>query len=99
MNLLNPSPYLGWALVLGPAAVTAWRQSPVFAVALVVTFYGVIVSGLALFVVAASTARLLRPRVRRALVLASAVVLAALGAFQLVVGAKGLSAALLPLRR
>ena len=88
INLLNPNPYLAWALVLGPAAVTAWRQDPLFAAALLAAFYGVIVAGLALFVVAASTARLLRPRAQRALVFLSAVILLALGAYQLFVGAR-----------
>ena len=83
VNLLNPNPYLGWALVLGPAAIRAWKESPVLAVALVTAFYGVMVAGLALFIFVASTARLLRPRARRALVLLSAVLLAALGAYQL----------------
>jgi threonine/homoserine/homoserine lactone efflux protein len=91
VNLLNPNPYLGWALVLGPAAVTGWRQAPAHAAALVGAFYGVMVAGLAAFIVLASSARLLRPRALRALVLASAAVLAALGVNQLVAGLRGLA--------
>jgi threonine/homoserine/homoserine lactone efflux protein len=93
VNLLNPNPYLGWALVLGPAAVTAWRQSPYLAVALVAAFYGVMVAGLALFIFIAGTARLLRPGAQRALVLLSAVTLAALGAYQLFAGVRAFGAA------
>src|ERR1700690_1140815 len=26
INLLNPNPYLGWSLVLGPAFLSAWHQ-------------------------------------------------------------------------
>jgi len=83
VNLLNPNPYIGWALVMGPAAVAAWRQSAMHAVALIAAFYGVMVVGLAGFIVLASTARLLPPRGQRALALASAAVLAALGVYQL----------------
>lgn len=90
VNLLNPSPYLGWALVLGPAATRAWHERPAHAVALLAAFYGVMVAGQAAFIVAAGGARLLPPRARRALVAASAVVLAALGAWQLVAGARAL---------
>jgi len=93
VNLLNPNPYLGWAFVLGPAAITAWRQSPVLAVALVTAFYGVMVAGLALFIFAASTARLLPPRARRTLVLLSAILLAALGVHLLVASVRAISAA------
>ena len=85
VNLLNPNPYLGWALVLGPAAVTAWRQSPIHAAVLIAAFYGVMVIGLAGFILLASTAGLLPPRAQRALVSASAAILAALGVYQLVV--------------
>jgi threonine/homoserine/homoserine lactone efflux protein len=85
VNLLNPSPYIGWALVMGPAVVAAWRESAMHVVALVAAFYGVMVAGLAAFIVLASTARLLPPTGQHALALASAAVLAALGVYQLVV--------------
>jgi threonine/homoserine/homoserine lactone efflux protein len=93
VNLLNPSPYLGWALVMGPAAVVAWREAPRNAVALIAAFYGVMVIGLAAFIFLASTARLLPPRAQRALVLVSAGILAALGVYQLVLGGRGIGAA------
>ena len=34
VNVLNPNPYLGWALVLGPSVVEAWQQHPANTVAL-----------------------------------------------------------------
>jgi threonine/homoserine/homoserine lactone efflux protein len=92
VNLLNPNPYIGWALVMGPAAVAAWRQGPMHAVALIGAFYGVMVAGLAGFIVLASTARLLPPGGQRALAVASAAVLAALGLWQLVASLRAFSA-------
>lgn len=86
VNLLNPNPYLAWALVLGPAAVTAWRGNPLYAVALLVAFYAVMVAGLAGFIVLASTARGLPPGAQRAVALAAAAVLAVLGVSMLVAG-------------
>ncbi|MEW5870687.1 MAG: LysE family transporter [Chloroflexota bacterium] len=84
INLLNPNPYLGWSLVMGPAVLAAWGQSPANAVMLVAAFYAtmVIVSGgiILLF----GTTHFLGPGVRRALILVSAVMLAVLGIYQLV---------------
>jgi threonine/homoserine/homoserine lactone efflux protein len=92
VNLLNPNPYLGWTLILGPAAVSAWRQSPANAVVLIGAFYGTIVLSLTAFIVLVGTARFLGPRLQRALVLISAVILGALGVLQVIVGALGAGA-------
>ena len=91
VNLLNPNPYLSWALVLGPAVVTAWRDRPGRAVALVGSFYGVMVVGLAGFIVLASTARRLSPRAQRLVAAASVAVLAVLGVWMLLVGLRSLA--------
>jgi len=85
VNLLNPNPYLGWALVLGPNAVAAWHRSPADAVALIVAFYTVLVAGLAVFIGAAGSARFLGPAGQRLLLLLSAAALAALGVYQIAV--------------
>ncbi|HQR44391.1 MAG TPA: LysE family transporter [Thermoanaerobaculia bacterium] len=93
VNLLNPNPYLAWALVLGPAAVSAWRIRPVNAVALLLSFYGVMVTGLAAFIVLASGARSLPPRARRAVALAAAAILAGLGLWMLGTGLAAIASA------
>lgn len=85
VNVLNPNPYLGWALVLGPAAEAAWRQRPSWAVALVASFYLTMVVTLALSIFLFGTARLLGPRFQRALVGISALTLAAIGIYQVAV--------------
>ncbi len=85
VNVLNPNPYLGWALVLGPAAVAAWRQHPSDAVALVAAFYGTMVATLAALVIVFGTSRFLGTRGRRGLAWLSAAGLAALGAYQLAI--------------
>ncbi len=79
INVLNPNPYLAWALVLGPAVVAAWRQQPVYAIGLVGAFYATLVGMNGAFVFLVGTARFLNPRRQRALVGISAFVLAALG--------------------
>jgi len=83
VNLVNPGPYLGWSLVLGPLAIEAWQQTPVNAVALIVAFYVTMVLSLALFILLLGTTSFLGPRGRRGLLLASSVALAVLGVYQL----------------
>lgn len=86
VNILNPNPYLGWSLVLGPRVLSAWSRSPAAAVALICGFYGTMVIMLALTIVAFGTARFLGARGRRMLILVSALLLAALGILQLASG-------------
>ena len=84
VNIVNPGPYLGWGLVLGPLTLEAWRQAPGNAIALVGAFYLTMVFSLALFILLVGTTAFLGPRGRRGLLLAAAVALAAIGIYQLV---------------
>lgn len=84
VNLLNPNPYLAWALVLGPAVHAAWTQGARYAVALVGSFYVTMVAMLAGFILLVGTARFLGSRAQRTLVGLSALVLAGLGLYLLV---------------
>ena len=84
VNAVNPGPYIGWSLVLGPLVLEAWAQNPVHAVALVFSFYLVIVGSLALFIVLLGTTKYLGPRGRRGLLLAASFVLAGIGIYSLI---------------
>jgi threonine/homoserine/homoserine lactone efflux protein len=84
VNILNPNPYLGWSLVLGPAVLAAWHQSPTNAVVLIIAFYTTMVTVLACTILLFGTTRFLGPGGRRTLILVSAVTLAVLGVYQLV---------------
>jgi threonine/homoserine/homoserine lactone efflux protein len=86
INLLNPNPYLGWSLVLGPAFLAAWHQGPAFAATLIIAFYATMVSMLAATILLFGMTSFLGPRSRRALILVSAITLAMLGAYQLITG-------------
>lgn len=83
VNILNPNPYLGWTLVLGPKMLSAWAQSGGHAVALVVSFYATMILTLAAIILLFGTARFLGTRGRRVLMVLSAGALALLGIFQL----------------
>jgi threonine/homoserine/homoserine lactone efflux protein len=89
VNILNPHPYLGWSLVMGPAFLSAWEKRPAYAGALVISFYGTMVIALAGTIMLFGTTRYLGPRGRRTLVLISAVLLALLGVYRLAAGIIG----------
>lgn len=82
VNILNPNPYLGWSLVLGPKALSAWGLNPGYAAALIVAFYATMTATLALTIVFFGATRFLGHRGRRTLLFLSAVTLAALGLYQ-----------------
>ena len=84
INLLNPNPYLGWSLVLGPSVLAAWHESSTSAVVLIIAFYTTMVIVLACTILLFGTTRFLGSSSRRALILISAVTLAVLGVYQLV---------------
>lgn len=88
VNFLNPNPYLGWALILGPVVVSAWREAPPMGVAVVVSFYATMVCTLAVLILLFGSAKFLGPRLQRGLVLISVVILTVLGVYQLVLGAR-----------
>ncbi len=84
VNMVNPGPYIGWSLVLGPVALQAWADAPIKAVMLVASFYVVMVVSLALFILLVGTTSILGARGRRALLLAAAVVLAGLALYSFI---------------
>jgi threonine/homoserine/homoserine lactone efflux protein len=85
VNILNPNPYLGWSLVLGPAFLTAWHQYPMNAVVLIAAFYSTMLVVLACIIFLFGTTRFLSSKGRRVLILVSALILAVMGVYQLVV--------------
>lgn len=86
VNLLNPNPYLGWALVLGPTVMSAWQEAPSTGVAVVVSFYVTMISMLALLILFFGGARFLSPKLQLSLMLISVIILAGLGVYQLIIG-------------
>lgn len=90
VNFLNPNAWIGWSLVLGPMFLQGWRESAAHGLAVLVSFYLVLVVATAAIVFTLAAARGLGPRVARALVGVSAIALAAFGVYQLWSGARAL---------
>ncbi len=86
VNLLNPSPYLAWSLILGPLFLEGWRHSPAHGVAFLGSFYLTMVLTLIGLISLFASARKLGPRVCRVLLGFSAAALAAFGVYQVGLG-------------
>ncbi|MCJ7735332.1 MAG: LysE family transporter [Anaerolineales bacterium] len=81
INLLNPNPYLGWSLVMGPAVLSAWADGPGMAAALLLAFYITMISTSMVMIYLMGQALLLGPGARKGLNLVSALLLAGLGLY------------------
>lgn len=86
VNLLNPNPYIGWSLVLGPAFLTAWYKNPLFGLSLLASFYLTMVVSLSLIIILFGTTGKLNDKQRNWLSIASIIVLAFIGIYQLAAG-------------
>ncbi len=83
VNILNPNVYIGWSLVMGPAVISAWHNSFAHAAVLVFSFYCTMVAALACTIILFGTSRFLSGNRKRMLMLVSAILLAAIGVYQL----------------
>jgi len=90
VNLLNPNPWLGWSMVMGPLLLRSWREAPADGLALLAAFYGTMVVASAGIIALFAGARSLGSRVARALVGVSAAGLACFGGWQLWTAMSGL---------
>jgi threonine/homoserine/homoserine lactone efflux protein len=86
VNLLNPAPYLGWSLILGPIFLEGWKQAPINGIALIIGFYLTMILTLAGIIVLFGFARKLGPKVSKILIGFSSIVLVAFGIYQLWLG-------------
>jgi threonine/homoserine/homoserine lactone efflux protein len=90
VNWLNPNPYLGWSLVIGPLLLKGWRETPVNGVILLVSFYGIMFASMTAIIMLFHAARNLGPKVNRAMIGLSAAALACFGLYQWWSGIKAL---------
>ena len=67
INLVNPNPYLGWSLVMGPAVIAAWEAGPGLALALLLAFYITMIgtSMLLIYLMGQALERISRPGIDR----------------------------------
>ncbi|MCK9422346.1 MAG: LysE family translocator [Bacteroidales bacterium] len=86
VNFLNPAPYIGWSLVMGPLLIKSWNISPVNGITFLTGFYSsMIIFSIGMVMLFAAT-RSLGTKVNRILIGVSAVVLFLFGIYQLLTG-------------
>jgi threonine/homoserine/homoserine lactone efflux protein len=90
VNWLNPNPYLGWSLVIGPLLLKGWRETPVNGIILLVSFYGIMFASMTAIIMLFHATRNLGPKVNRAMIGLSAATLACFGFYQWWSGIKAL---------
>jgi threonine/homoserine/homoserine lactone efflux protein len=86
VNLLNPNPWLGWSLVMGPLFLEGYREAPRNGMALISGFYGTMVICLGGIIMLFAFAGRLGPRVRKILLGLSVLALGFFGVYQLLLG-------------
>ncbi len=83
INLLNPAPYLGWSLVMGPLLLKGWQAAPINGLALLLSFYSAMIFTTVGIMALFAAARQFGPQVSRALIGLSAIGLTGFGLYQL----------------
>ncbi len=83
VNWLNPGPYLGWSLILGPLFLKGWRETPANGSAILVGFYASMVASMIGVIILFSYARNLGARINLAMIGLTAIVLAGFGVIQI----------------
>ncbi|MGD9488228.1 MAG: LysE family translocator [Calditrichaceae bacterium] len=86
VNLLNPAPYLGWSLIMGPLFLEGWNGAPINGLALIFGFYFTMILTLAGIIILFGFAQKFGSKVSRTLVGLSSIVLFGFGIYQLWVG-------------
>jgi threonine/homoserine/homoserine lactone efflux protein len=86
VNLLNPNPYLGWSLVMGPLLLKAWNESPINGIVLLISFYATMVLSLFGTIMLFSALRNLGAKINRILIGASGIALGGFGLYELWLG-------------
>jgi threonine/homoserine/homoserine lactone efflux protein len=83
VNLLNPGPYLGWSLVMGPLLIKGWISNPTNGIVLLIGFYSSMIIYSTAMIVLFAAAGNLGPRVSRISIGISVIALVIFGVYQL----------------
>lgn len=83
VNVFNPSPYLGWSLVMGPMLIKGWSENPLNGIVLVTGFYSSMFIYSAIMVVIFALAGKLGPRITRVSIGISVLAFALFGVYEL----------------
>ncbi len=83
INFLNPNPYLGWSLVMGPLLIKGWSEDPANGIILLIGFYSSMIIYSIGMIVLFAAARNFGLRVSRIFIGISIIAFAIFGFYQL----------------
>jgi threonine/homoserine/homoserine lactone efflux protein len=83
VNLLNPGPYLGWSLVIGPLLIKGWSEKPANGIVLLIGFYSSMIIYSMVMVVLFGLAGNIGPHINRISIGISVIALVIFGIYQL----------------
>ena len=83
VNAINPSPYLGWSLIMGPLFIKGYNEVPAYGLALIVGFYTTMILCQIGIIILFGLARNLGPKVTRITLSIASAGLAAFGIYML----------------
>ena len=83
VNILNPNPYLGWSLVMGPMFFKGYNEKHIYGIVLIIAFYSVFVFAIAGTIILFAFARRFGPKIIRILLGISVIGLACFGFYEL----------------
>ena len=86
VNLLNPNPYLGWSLIMGPIFLEGWKIQPIYGLSIIISFYLTMAVFLSITIILFSAARQLGPKVSKVFIGISALALFLFAVYQLAIG-------------
>lgn len=82
VNFLNPGPYIGWSLVMGPLLLQGWNENYVNGIALIIGFYSTMVICLMGFIILFSLAKNLGEQVSKVSIGISVIALTLFAVYQ-----------------
>jgi threonine/homoserine/homoserine lactone efflux protein len=88
VNFLNPGPYIGWSLVMGPLLLKGWNERPLNGIVLLLGFYKTMVLSQMGIVLLFAHAGKLGTKTNRVLIGLSAIGLVCFGMYEVWLGAK-----------
>jgi threonine/homoserine/homoserine lactone efflux protein len=86
VNILNPNPYIGWSLIMGPLFIKGYNAAPVNGISLIAGFYTTIVVCQAGIIILFGLTKNLGPKVTRITLGIASVGLAVFGVYLLLQG-------------
>lgn len=90
VNLLNPNPYLGWSLVMGPLLLKAWHEGPANGILFLVSFYSTLVISLFATIMLISITKRFGSQMNRILLGISVFALGFFGIYEIALGISSL---------